>query len=169
MKARNIKLIGVENILETLTRRVSVIGQVVLMAMVALTIVDVVLRRIFNRPLSAGLEISQIMLVVVVFTSIAYCGMRKSHVSIDAIASRLPTMVQKVLQCIIDLFGVLLFIAMGWGGIVLALDKFETHSVTGILPIPIYPFVFTVSFGSLLLAVVLIVQFINSVLRMVNK
>lgn len=163
------RLRDVERGLETFTRYVSIIGQVTLMAMVALTVVDVVLRRIFNRPLSASLELTEIMLVVVVFTSVAYCGMKKSHVSIDAVASRLPSKVQKVLHCIVDFLSVLLFITMGWGSIVLALDKLETQSVTGILPIPVYPFVFWVAFGSLLLAVVLLLQFFNSVLRMVMR
>ena len=72
-------------------------------------------------------------------------------------------------RCIMDFLGVLLFITMGWGSIVLALDKLETQNVTGILPIPVYPFVFCVAFGSLLLAVILLVQFINSVLRMVIR
>jgi len=163
------RFVSVENALEKLTRHVSVVGQVVLMTMVAITVVDVVLRRIFNRPLSVGLEISQIMLVVVVFTSMAYCGMKKCHISIDAIASRLPAKVQKMIHCIMDFLGVVLFVTMGWSSIVLALDKLETHSITGILPIPIYPFVFVVSFGSLLLGVVLLVQFFNSLLRMMNR
>ena len=163
------RLSSVENALETITRHVSVVGQVVLMAMVAMTVLDVVLRRIFNRPLSASLEISQLMLLVVVFTSVAYCGMKKSHISIDAVAARLPDKFQKVLHCVIDFLGMLLFMTMGWASIVLALDKLETHSVTGILPIPVYPFIFVISFGSLLLGVVLLVQFLNSLLRMNNR
>ena len=68
-----------------------------------------------------------------------------------------------------DFLSVLLFITMGWGSIVLALDKLETQTVTGILPIPVYPFVLWVAFGSLLLAIVLLLQFVNSVLRMVIR
>ena len=58
---------------------------------------------------------------------------------------------------------------MGWGSIVLAMEKFENHSVTGILPIPIYPFVFVVALGSILLALILFVELINSLISTENK
>ena len=158
-----------EKVLHTTTTIFGKVGQFILMAMVLLTIVDVVLRRIFNHPLSSSLELSQVMLVIVVFSSVAYCGIKSGHVTIDALTSRFSPKIQAILNSITGLFGVLLFSAMGWGSMVLAMDKLSNHSVTGILPIPIYPFVFLVAFGSILLALILLVQFINSLIGMEDK
>ena len=158
-----------EKVLHRVTSIFSKVGQVILMVMVLLTILDVILRRIFNHPLSSSLELSQVMLVIVVFSSVAYCGIKRSHVRIDALTSRFSPKIQAILNCITGLFGVLLFGAMGWGSIVLAMDKMANNSVTGILPIPVYPFVFLVSFGSILLALILLVQFIDSLISMEDK
>ena len=158
-----------EKVLHRVTSIFSKVGQVILMVMVLLTILNVVLRRIFNHPLSSSLELSQVMLVIVVFSSVAYCVIKRSHVRIDALTSRFSPKTQAILNCVTGLFGALLFGAMGWGSIVLAMDKMANHSVTGILPIPVYPFVFLVSFGSILLALMLFVQFIDSLMSMEDK
>ena len=158
-----------EKVLHRATSIFSKVGQITLMAMVMLTIVDIILRRIFNRPLSSSLELSQVMLVIVVFSSVVYCGIQRSHVRIDALTSRFSPKMQAVLNSITGLFGVLLFSAMGWGSIVLAMDKLANQSVTGILPIPVYPFVLLVAFGSILLALILLVRFIDSLISMEDK
>ena len=158
-----------EKVLHRATSIFSKVGQVILMAMVLLTITDVILRRIFNHPLSSSLELSQVMLVIVVFSSVAYCGIKRGHVRIDALTSQFSPKIQTILKSMTGLFGVLLFSAMGWGSIVLALDKLANQSVTGILPIPVYPFVFLVAFGSILLALILLVRFIDSLISMENR
>lgn len=158
-----------EKILHKAIHIASKAGQVILMAMVLLTITDIILRRLFNHPLSGSLEISQMMLVIVVFFSIAYSGIKKSHVTIDALTSRFSRKIQAVLNSIMGILSVLLFSAMGWGSIVLAMQKLENQSVTGMLPIPIYPFVFVVATGSILLALVLLIEFINSITGTENK
>jgi len=158
-----------EKVLHRATSIFSKVGQAILMAMVLLTVVDVVLRRIFNHPLSSSLELSQVMLVIVVFSSVAYCGIKRGHVRIDALTSKFSPKIQAILNCATGLIGVLLFSAMGWGSIVLALDKLANQSVTGILPIPVYPFVFLVAFGSILLALILLVQLIASIISVEDK
>ena len=158
-----------EKVLHRATSIFSKVGQAILMAMVLLTVVDVILRRIFNHPLSSSLELSQVMLVIVVFSSVAYCGIKRSHVCIDALTSQFSLKIQAILKSMMGLFGVLLFSAMGWGSIVLALDKLANQSVTGILPIPVYPFVFLVAFGSILLALILLVRFIDSLISMEDR
>jgi TRAP-type C4-dicarboxylate transport system permease small subunit len=139
------------------------------MAMVLLMVIDILLRRFFNSPLSWSLEVIQVMLVVVVFFSVAYCGARKGHISVELITSRLPSKTLAIIDIITHFLGIVLFIFMAWGSCVLAINEFESHHVTGILPIPIYPFVFVVMFGSAMLAVVLIVQLTRVIIDMVSK
>ena len=124
---------------------------------------------LFNSPLSWSLEVVQVMLVVVVFFSVAYCGAKKAHVSIDALVSRFPPKAQAVIDVFTYFLGVLLFAFMAWGSAVSAMDKWHTHCITGILPIPIYPFAIVVAFGSLLLTLILLVQLLNLIINMVSK
>lgn len=152
-----------------LTARVSYIGQAVLMVMVLLVVVDIILRRFFNSPLPWSLEVIQVMLVVVVFFSVAYCGTQKAHVSIDVVTSRLPSKARTAIDILTHILGIVILVYMAWGGIVSAIGKFNDHRVTGILPIPIYPFVFVVAFGCILLALVILVQLIDLIINKVIK
>lgn len=144
-------------------------GMAVLMIMVLLLVADVVLRRIFNSPLSWSMEVVKVMLVVVVFFAEAYCGTRGGHISIDILTSRFPRKVQAVLNPFICFLGVLLFGSMAWGSSVSAIHYWNAHRITGILPIPISPFVLVVAFGSLVFALVLLVQLVDSIINVEDK
>ena len=98
-----------------LLRRVSNVGQIVLLVMVLFVIVDIVLRRFFNSPLAWSLEVIQVMLVVVVFFSVAHTGSRRGHVSVDLFISKLPAKSQTIIDCFTYILGIVLFVFMGWG------------------------------------------------------
>ena len=169
MKAFERVVNNLEKTLLTVTRRVSNIGEVVLLAMVLLIIVDIILRRIFNNPISWSLEVIRVELVVVVFFSVAYCGARRGHISIDVLTSRLPPRIQAYLETVMIFLGMGLFIFMAWGSINSGMGLLANHRITGLLPIPLYPFAFAVALGSLLLALVLMVQLLHSIKNMVSK
>jgi len=158
-----------EKTLSDVAHRVSNVGQGVLMVMVLLVVVDIILRRLFNSPLPWSLEVVEVMLVVVVFFSVAYCGARRAHVSIDVLISRFPPKARAIVDTFTYILGIVLFGVMAWGGAASAMGKWDTHHITGILPIPIYPFAFVVAFGSLLLALVLLAQLLNLIINTVSK
>jgi TRAP-type C4-dicarboxylate transport system permease small subunit len=141
------------------------LGMVILVIMVLLLVADIILRRVFNNPLPWSLEVVKIMLVVIVFFAVAYCGTRGGHISIDVLTSRFPPKARAILYPIISFFGVGLFAFIAWGSSTHAMRLWETHRVTGILPIPIYPFVFVVTLGSALLALVLLIEFVDSIIN----
>lgn len=149
--------------------KVSYVGQTVLMVMVLLVVVDVILRRFFNSPLPWSLEVIQVMLVIVVFFSVAYCGVQKAHVCIDVLTARIPQKARTIISIFTHILGITILIYMAWGGSISALARYHDNRVTGILPIPIYPFAFVVAFGCLLLALVLLVQLVSIILHKVTK
>jgi TRAP-type C4-dicarboxylate transport system permease small subunit len=137
----------------------------VILAMVLLLVADVISRRIFNSPLSWGFEMVKVMLAVVVSFTIVYCTTRGGHISIDLVTSRFSPKAQRILDIIIYLFGMSLFIFMAWGLSVHALHLWDAHRITGVLPVPIFYFVFALALGSLLLALVLLVHLINTIIN----
>ncbi len=52
-------------------------------ALMGYTVLDVVLRYVFNRPFSGSLEITEFAMSVIVFLGIAYCGWVGGHVAVD--------------------------------------------------------------------------------------
>ena len=59
------------------------IGSVFIMVAMFVTVADVIGRRFFNHPISGSYEISSMILVIVVFSTITYCQLLKGHVSIE--------------------------------------------------------------------------------------
>jgi TRAP-type C4-dicarboxylate transport system permease small subunit len=157
-----------ERMLALVSLRASNIGVSVLLIMGLLVVVDVILRRTFNSPLSFSLEIIEIMLVVVVFFCVAYTGAQRGHVSIDVIVSRFPPKAQAIVSVFIYFLSFGLFGIICWGSIIYGLHIQDIGQGTGILGVPYYPFVFVVAFGSLLLALVILSQLLNSIINLVN-
>ena len=115
--------------------------------MVLFVIMDIVLRRFFNSPLSWSLEVVQVMLVVVVFFSVAHTGSRRGHVSVDLFISKLPAKSQTIIDCFTYILGILLFVFMGWGSYPLGDAGVRKATVSrGYCQFPIYPFTLAVAF-----------------------
>jgi len=145
------------------------VGIGVLVAMVLLTVTDVVLRRFFNSPLAFSYEVTGAMLVIVAFFAVAYCGIRKSHVSINILTSRFPPKARAITSAFVYFISMCVFGTVTWRSIVYAMQFQRQGYLSGILEFPYYPFVLAIAFGSLLLALVLLVQFLNFVNEAVSK
>jgi TRAP-type C4-dicarboxylate transport system permease small subunit len=57
----------------------------ILLAMMLLTVVDVVARYIFNRPLRGAFEVTELMLVVLIFAGLPLVSYRDDHAVMDFI------------------------------------------------------------------------------------
>ena len=139
------------------------------MAMVLLTVTDITLRRVFNSPLPFSFELTETLLVIVVFCSVAYTTYIGRHISIDVIVSRFPLKTRKSIETVIDFICAALFGLVAWRSILRAIHIWNIEQVTGILEIPIYPFIFIVALGSTLASLILLVKVINSIIGEAGK
>lgn len=67
-----------------------------LLAMLALTVVDIVGRSLFNSPLSGTVEVTPLLLVVVVYLGFAHAEHQGDHVSVDLVYTRVGPRAQRV-------------------------------------------------------------------------
>lgn len=155
--------------LSGVTLWISNLGQGVLMVMVLLVVTDIILRRFFNSPLSWSLEAVEFMLVIVVFFSVAYCAIKDSHVSIDVLVARFPATTRKIIDIFTHILGIALFFFMTWGVIMSGITQWKGGYITGILPVPVYPFLFVIALGSAMLALVLLMQLLELIFGTVKQ
>ena len=66
-----------------------IVGVVFLLAMMMMTVVDVIMRYFFLRPIIGSVEISISLMVCVVFLGIAWCALNDGHISVDIITGRM--------------------------------------------------------------------------------
>jgi len=133
------------------------------MLMVLLVVADVIMRRVFNSPLTFSYELIEIALVIVVWSAICYSTASERHISVSVFVSRLPAKTEKFITAVVDFISVVLFGIIGWQSITFALNTWDIHKVTQILRVPYYPVVFLVALGAILAGLMLLVRIINSI------
>ena len=74
------------------------IASVVLFFMMLLTIADVFLRKIFNKSILGTVEVSEFMLVILIFFALAHTEVLNGHVKVDLVLSRFGERVQGLLE-----------------------------------------------------------------------
>ncbi|HXF89921.1 MAG TPA: TRAP transporter small permease [Xanthobacteraceae bacterium] len=139
----------------------------VLLLLTCVTVVDVVLRYVFNAPLASVWEFTEFSMTAVVFLGIAYCGWTGGHISIDLLEKWLDRPSLRFLPALIAFVSGLLFALIAYQ---VTLETLATiKQVSNTLRWPHYPFRFTTAFGSALLAAVFFIQGIMSLQRKVAR
>ena len=138
------------------------IGSVFLVAMMIITTVDVIGRYIFNRPIPGANEIAEFIQVTVVYCGVAYTALKKGHVAVDVLFNRLSQRSQDFLFSFTSLVGTALFALIAWQSVVQSLVFKAATRSSPVLEIPLWPCVLLVAFGSGILSLVLLSDFIGS-------
>jgi TRAP-type C4-dicarboxylate transport system permease small subunit len=142
-------------------------GGGVLLLLMLVTVVDVVLRYVFNAPLASVWEFTEFSMTVVVFLGIAYCGWTGGHISIDLLEKWLDRPSLRFLPALIAFISGLLFALIAYR---VTLETVATiKQVSNTLRWPHYPFRFTTAIGSALLAAVFFIQSVMSLQRRLDR
>jgi TRAP-type transport system small permease protein len=136
-------------------------GGWVLALMMFLTAGDVFLRNVFNKPILGAFEITECMMAVIVASGLAYVSVAKSQIRVEILFSRLPQRVQKILTVITDFLSLGFCSLLSWRALVYLKGEYESDTRLGALLIPTSPFIAVVALGWLLLAVVLLKDFVQ--------
>jgi TRAP-type C4-dicarboxylate transport system permease small subunit len=156
----------VEKIVRWIIEGSGIVGVVILIAMMLMTVADVILRYFFRRPIIGSMEISVALMVCVVFLGIGWCALNDGHISVDIITGKLSKRGRALLNGFDNFVTMALALMIAWRSFVEALSVKDMEVASPILSIPRYPFVFVTSFGFLLLffaALILIIKNVRSV------
>jgi tripartite ATP-independent transporter DctM subunit len=122
--------------------------------------IDVTLRFVMRKAIPGIIEIEEFMLVCIVFCSLALMQIKKEHVSINIVVSRLPRRFQNIVENFVYLVSAVLFALMAWYTIINANNKIGSVSFS--LGIPISIFVWVAALGVILLFLVLLEDFFKT-------
>lgn len=152
------------------TSRIAVIlGEVALAALVIIPVLDIIMRRLINTPLPGAYELSKLILSLMVFSGMAYCGVRGLHISVDILTSHISKRVQKYSDIIIYFF---CWLTTGLISAQLFIQTIITkrgHEVSTTLGLPIYPFMLVAGIGGALLTFVFLTQSLEKIMNVVKK
>jgi tripartite ATP-independent transporter DctM subunit len=140
-----------------LARWLNIGGVSVLFLMVLLTSVNVVLRYVFNMPISGVNEVTELLMVIAVFFALAHTQNMKAHVSVDLFTARLKSSARLMMDFINNFIGVVLFIVIVWQDVVHLQWVSKQHSIhSTLIRAPIAPFEGVIILGCALMTLFLI-------------
>jgi tripartite ATP-independent transporter DctM subunit len=150
-----------QSVIHSVSRIVNGFGVFFLAVMMCVTTVDVLSRFLFNLPVIGSIEGTEFLMVLTVFLAIPYAAAKNQHITIDALATKLPERERLILESITLFVGVVLFSVVVWQSIEYYVLMTKMNRVTAVLRVPIAPFALVVTFGSLLFCVVLALDLVQ--------
>ncbi len=85
-----------------------------LFALMWLTVVDVVGRKFFDNSVPGGLELTEILMVVVIFGALPLVSVHNEHVVFDSIDAWVPDWLQSIQQRLVNLVSAAVFAFLGY-------------------------------------------------------
>jgi TRAP-type C4-dicarboxylate transport system permease small subunit len=114
----------------------------ILFCMMTLTFVDVVLRYVFNRPLRGGFEVTELMLLVLIFAGLPLVTHANEHVTMDLIDRWLNPRARNALARLMEALSAALMFALTWFMWIKAQRISGYGDTTDVLRIAVGPFVY---------------------------
>ena len=112
------------------------IGCVCLVAITLLPVVDVFSRWVFNAPIPGGVELVELLLVIVVMSSVAWCALRDGHVALTFVVDRLPPAGRFLFEGVTQIMSIITCSLLCYQNFVQAGITGSQGETTGILFIP---------------------------------
>ena len=140
------------------------LAAIAVLVMMILTCADVLLR-FFRHPIPGTYEIVGLMGTVAVSFALAHTTAHKGHIMVEFLTRRMPEKAQHVITAAGELLSAALFAILARQSILYALDLKRTGEVSLTIAIPIYPFVFGIAIGCLLVCFVLLADLHQSFKR----
>ena len=125
-----------------------------LLGMMLLTFVDVVARYLFNRPIRGGFEMTELVLLVLIFAGLPLVSHADEHVTMDFIDRMLPERAVAILIRAVHALVAAVFFFLTWQVLIKAGRIAGYGDTTDVLRIPVGPFVYFMAAMILLTALV---------------
>jgi len=144
-----------------LDRVLGAAAAVLLLGLMLITTADVIGRYIFNWPLRGAFEITELLMLALVFAGLPLVSRADEHVTLDFIDAALGERSRGLLRCFVDIVCGLIILGLAWRVFIKAGKIAGYGDTTDVLRIPVGPFVY---FMALMVAITAIVHLIKAVL-----
>jgi TRAP-type transport system small permease protein len=141
------------------------IGAFTLFLMMCLTIADVVGRCLFNRPVVGAFELTEFMVLVIIFAFLAYGQSHKVHINVDLFVRFIPENLKNYIEIINHIACLAIMILITWMGYEKALEIMEAGEASPNLTLPNHPFVFFLVLG----CAIMCIEFIRDIIFLIRK
>lgn len=104
----------ISKIVEKISIAGLILSATTLFAVVTMIFVDVILRKLFNSPVSGQQELAELGTVLVVYFGLPYATRIRSHVRVEPITGLFPASVRNILYGVLDFIIVAFMVVLTW-------------------------------------------------------
>jgi TRAP-type C4-dicarboxylate transport system permease small subunit len=140
-----------------------------LMAMLCLTVADVIGIKVFKSPVPGAVELVGFMGVVVVAFALTYTEVKHGNIQVEFFVTRMPRRWRAGAAAFVYLLSLVLFALLAWQSYGYARVLQTTGEVSMTQNIPFYPFVYALGFCCIPLCFVLFVEFLRQAVEVARK
>jgi TRAP-type C4-dicarboxylate transport system permease small subunit len=142
------------SLLPQLTRRLSDVAALALVAMMLLTIADIVMKNLFHRPFSGTFELVEFLMVIAVFFGMPEVFRLQSNICVDLIDYLVKVSAQAVIRVFGALASLLFLLILAWAMLGPAWDTVAYRQNTQEIGIPLFAYWLPILLGTALMIVV---------------
>jgi TRAP-type C4-dicarboxylate transport system permease small subunit len=142
-------------IIDFIARIAGLVAAGVLILMMLLTVADVFLRAFLSKPIIGTTEITEQMMVAVVFLGFGWCALQGKHVQVDLFVSHYSPRARRVIDLMINFVGLALVAVICWRTSIATLMVQRLGIICSYIGVPKYPFYALTAFGWAVLFVVM--------------
>ena len=162
-----------ERIIFPLNKYLNYIGMAIVFLMMMLTVADVIGRKFVGiipgfQPIPGSYELTEFMLVAMIFAALGFAQIKGDHISIDVLMSRFPKRTQNIIDTVVYVISAALAATVGYRGFVYGQRLMQEGDYSGILHIPVYPFLFLIGVGMMIFALALLFSSLQSLTKAVK-
>lgn len=119
--------------------------------------------RAFKWPLQGAVELAEIAMGLMVFLGWAYTQQQKRHIAIDILYIYFPAWLQRILDVINPVIGLVLMVIVAWLAYDFSIYSKVSGEVTENLRLPVWPFKLSVFLGAITLCLQLIFELVDAI------
>ena len=150
-------------IIDAIPRIAGLVAMGVLFLMMLLTVADVFLRATLNKPIIGTTEITEQMMVAMVFLGLGWCALQGKQIRVDLFASRYPPGTQRVIDLIVYFVGLILVAMICWRTFMATLTVQQLGITCSYIGVPKFPFYALAAFGWAVLFVAMASLFVKRI------
>ncbi|MBW2635389.1 MAG: TRAP transporter small permease, partial [Deltaproteobacteria bacterium] len=140
----------------------TITGGIALVLMMLLISIDVSLRVFLNAPIRGIIEMVECLLIIVIFSGMAYVEILGEHIKVDVLVDKFPPVAQKTITVSANLLTASIIAILSWQCLHQGQFLITSGYHSGILRIPQWPFALISSFFMMLFALAAFTNFLES-------
>ncbi len=145
------------------------VGLAALLLMMIVTCIDVLGSKLFRTPVFGSIDIVMLAQLIAISFAAASALLLGRHVQVEFFVVMLPKRTHAVVNCIVDLLGLILFALIVWRLCVFGYSLQTGGEESATARIPLYPFAYGIALASIPVCLIFLSRFIQSFIRITDK